>query len=132
MKKRLRNALFASLSFLILSYIYPGFSFESSEAIIYATAIFAFFYLFVRPILKLLSLPFNLLTFGLFGLVVNVLIIFLISYFIAGFDIVSFSLEELSVLGLSLPGIDVSTLFSVILASSTLSLISIIVFWIFS
>ena len=132
MKKRLRNALFASLSFLILSYIYPGFSFESSETILYAAAVFAFFYLFVRPILKLLSLPFNLLTFGLFSLVVNVLIIFLISYFIPGFDIVSFSFEELSILGLSLPGMVVNTLFSVALASSALSLISSIVFWILS
>ena len=132
MKKRLRSALFASLSFLILSYIYPGFSFESSETIIYATAVFAFFYLFVRPILKLLSLPFNLLTFGLFSLVVNVIIIFLISYFIPGFDIISFSFEGLSIFGLSLPMIAISTLFSAILASTALSLISSIVFWIFS
>lgn len=132
MKKRLRSALFASLSFLILSYIYPGFSFESSETIIYATAVFAFFYLFVRPILKLLSLPFNLLTFGLFSLVVNVLIIFVISYFIPGFDIISFAFEELSIFGLSLPMMDISTLFSAILASTALSLISSIVFWIFS
>ncbi len=132
MKKKLRNALFASLSFLILSYIYPGFSFDTSQTILFASGVFAFFYLFIRPILKLLSLPFNLLTFGLFSLVINVLIIFLISYLIPGFDIISFSFGGLGIFGFSLPATQISSLFSALIASSALSVISSIVFWIFS
>ena len=132
MKKRLRNALFASLAFLLLSYIYPGFSFESSQTIIFSTVVFAFFYLFIRPILRILSLPLNLITFGLFSLISNVAILFLISLVVPGFEIVAFQFEGLSIFGLSLPSVYLNIFFSALAASSVLSFISSVVFWVFS
>jgi putative membrane protein len=132
MKKRLRNALFASLAFLLLAYIYPGFAFDDSQTIILATAVFAFIYLFIRPVLKLLSLPLNLVTFGLFSFLVNLAILFLIAYLIPGFEIVAYEFEGFHLLGIQIPSLDLNVFLSALVASVALSFISSVVFWIFS
>ncbi|OGK37916.1 hypothetical protein A3F03_01160 [Candidatus Roizmanbacteria bacterium RIFCSPHIGHO2_12_FULL_41_11] len=42
---------------------------------------------FIKPILNLLALPFNIITLGLFSLVVNGFLILLISRFVPGFKV---------------------------------------------
>ncbi len=45
---------------------------------------------FVKPLLKLFSLPITILTLGLFLLVINVVIIYIAAYFIEGFTVSGF------------------------------------------
>ncbi|MBB5017106.1 putative membrane protein [Chitinivorax tropicus] len=45
---------------------------------------------FVRPVLRLLTLPITLLTLGLFILVLNALLFWLVSYVIKGFHVAGF------------------------------------------
>ena len=45
---------------------------------------------FVKPLLKLFSLPITILTLGLFLLVINVIIIYIADYFIEGFSVTGF------------------------------------------
>ena len=42
---------------------------------------------FVKPVLKLITLPLRILTLGLFGLVINLAIIWLVDYFFQGLTI---------------------------------------------
>ena len=44
----------------------------------------------VKPLVTILSLPFVLLTFGLFFLVINGLMVWLVDFFLAGFRVDSF------------------------------------------
>jgi putative membrane protein len=44
----------------------------------------------IRPLLLLLTLPLNLLTLGLFTLVINGLMLWLVSMFVRGFEIQNF------------------------------------------
>jgi putative membrane protein len=41
----------------------------------------------VKPIISLLTLPLNILTLGLFGFIVNGLMVLLVSYFVTGFRV---------------------------------------------
>jgi putative membrane protein len=45
---------------------------------------------FLKPILELLAFPLNLLTLGLFRLLINGFIIFLVSWFVSGFIVSNF------------------------------------------
>jgi len=132
MKKILRNALFAALSFLALAYVYPGFKFENPKAMVLAAVGFSFFYLFVRPILKIFSLPFNLLTFGIFSLFINVILIYLILTIVPGFKIVPFQFAGLEVAGFNLPAFYLNSFMSALAASIALSFLTSLFFWIFS
>lgn len=67
--------------------ILPGFVVEGFEAAAVAVVILAVLNLTVRPILKLLSLPITCLTFGLFTLVINALMMFLTGELVTGFEV---------------------------------------------
>lgn len=50
-------------------------------------AIFGLINAYLRPLLKLLSLPLNLLTFGLIGLAINIGLVLLVAWLSASFDL---------------------------------------------
>ncbi|OGY26973.1 MAG: hypothetical protein A2Z42_03820 [Candidatus Woykebacteria bacterium RBG_19FT_COMBO_43_10] len=102
MRKKLRSALAAALAFASISYIYPGFIFEDTSALIYAAVAFSFFCLFIKPLLKILSLPINLVTFGLFSFLANMAGLYLIALIIPGFEIAPFELHGIGILGLDI------------------------------
>ena len=43
---------------------------------------------FIKPLLKIVSLPLRILTFGLFGLIINMVIIWLVDIFFEGLDFI--------------------------------------------
>jgi len=94
--------LIIALSFLLAAYIIPGIEVES----FYIALILAFFWgvinLTLKPILLILTLPINLLTFGLFTVVLNALLLWFLSTFIDGFLVVGFGSAILGALILSL------------------------------
>lgn len=128
----LRNALFAAISFLVLAYFYPGFSFATPNDRIVAALIFALFFLFLRPVIKLLSLPLNLITFGLFSVFINVILLYLITAVLGGFEIIAWRFNGAIVAGASLPAVELSSLLSAIVASVGQSFLSSLLFWIFA
>jgi len=132
MKKKLRSALFASMSFLLLAGFYPGFSISTTTSIVLATSVYGLLHLFVRPILKIFSIPFNLITFGMFSLVVNVAILYLLSWFVPTFDIIGFSFQTFSIFGVQINGSSLNPLFSAFTASTILSLLDTFLFWLVS
>ena len=132
MKKKLRSVLFAALSFLAIAYFYPGFKFDNPKVMVLAAVGFSVIYLFVRPILKIFSLPLNLITFGLFSLLINVILLYLLSSLVPGFKIVPFQFSGAEIAGFSLPAFYLNVFISAFVASVSLSFLNSVLFWIFS
>ncbi len=70
---------------------YPAVSFDGLSSILIFTVVLAFLNIFVAPIIKLFTLPINLLTLGLFSLVINALMIMLADNLMDGFTVDGFS-----------------------------------------
>ena len=132
MRKKLRTALIPALAFASISYIYPGFRFGDTNSIVYASAAFSFFCLFVKPFIKILSIPVNLFTFGLFSLLANMAALYLISLLIPGFDITAFELHGIGVMGLDIRIIQLNSFLSLLIASILLSFLNGVLLWVFS
>lgn len=79
-----------SLSLWVTSYVFTGIRFTSTSALIVAALLLGFANAIVRPLLILLTLPLTLLTFGLFLLVINALMILLVSALVSGFSVSGF------------------------------------------
>lgn len=79
----------AALAIGIAAYIVPGVSITVAGTLIAAVVLGAL-NLFIRPILLVLTLPINILTLGLFSLVINALLVMLASYLVPGFFIAGF------------------------------------------
>ena len=64
-----------SLSLLIVSYVVPGFFVTGLGAALIASLIFGFLNATLGLVLKILTFPFTILTFGLFWFVINAIIL---------------------------------------------------------
>ena len=63
---------------------------EKLQVALAAGFLLGVFNLLVRPIIKILSIPINILTLGLFNIIINAGILWLVDYFIDGLDIEGF------------------------------------------
>jgi putative membrane protein len=79
-----------SLSLWVASYLFSGLSFSSKSSLIVSALILGFANALLRPILIFLTLPLTLLTFGLFLLVINALVLMLVAAIVKGFKISGF------------------------------------------
>ncbi len=81
--KILLNAL---ALFLLAEYL-PGFSIDKVSTAIIAALVFGLLNVSLKPILLILTLPINVLTLGLFTLVINGSLLLLVSKLLDGFAI---------------------------------------------
>ena len=84
------RTLISGLGIWLAIYLVPGVSATSNSALIWAAIALGLINAFVRPILVLLTLPFTILTLGLFLLLLNAAMLNLAGWFVDGFDVVGF------------------------------------------
>ncbi|HEX5001905.1 MAG TPA: phage holin family protein [Bacteroidia bacterium] len=82
--------LTTAVSAVIVGYLLPGIRLDSFMAALLLAAVLAILNAFVKPLLIFLTLPFTILTFGLFLIVVNALIILLAQKLVPGFYVAGF------------------------------------------
>jgi putative membrane protein len=79
----------STIAILITSYLIPGAATTLVGALILAVVL-AVINLFIKPLIFVLTLPVNILTLGLFSLVINALLIMLAAIIVPGFAIAGF------------------------------------------
>src|SRR5438270_11825474 len=82
--------LLMALTLLIVSYLVPGFHVTGLGAALFAALVFGFLNATLGLVLKILTFPFTILTFGLFWFVINAIILEITSAIVPGFFIRSF------------------------------------------
>ena len=81
------RALIAALGLWLASYFVPGIGYESLESLLIAAVVLGLANAILRPILIILTLPFTVITLGLFLLVINGLMLELVAFFVHGFHV---------------------------------------------
>lgn len=84
------NWLVSGLAILVSAYLLPGVHISSFTSALVAAVVLGVINAFIKPILIILTLPINILTLGLFTLVINALIIILTSNLVPGFKVDGF------------------------------------------
>jgi len=84
------NWAIMSLSLWVASYLFSGLTFANRSSLLISALVLGFANAILRPILIFLTLPLTLLTFGLFLLVINALIIMLVAALVKGFKVSGF------------------------------------------
>ncbi|MCA9368749.1 MAG: phage holin family protein [Pseudomonadales bacterium] len=72
---------------LALLTLLPNVTIGSVVALIIAAIVFEFLFSIVKPVLKLLFLPVNVVTLGIFGALLNIFLLWLVTYLVPGFHI---------------------------------------------
>jgi putative membrane protein len=84
------RTLITGLGIWLAAYLVHGVSATSTEALIWAAIALGLINAFVRPVLVLLTLPFTIVTLGLFLLFLNAAMLNLAGWFVDGFEVVGF------------------------------------------
>lgn len=90
MIRLLANWLLSAVALLVVSHVVTGFQVDSLGTALIAALVFGLLNATVGLLLKLVTLPFVILTFGIFLQVVNAVVLELASGFVPGFHIRSF------------------------------------------
>jgi putative membrane protein len=91
--------------------IVPGVNFKRSGGLWKAAFVLGLINAFIRPVLWALTLPLTVLTFGLFALVINALMIWLTGKLVDGFEVRSFFSAFMAAIVMALLGIIAFILF---------------------
>lgn len=82
--------LLSALGLIAITYIVPGITVTNFYAALVAALVLGLVNALIRPIIVVLTLPFNILTLGLFTLVINALLFWFASSLVKGFNVASF------------------------------------------
>ena len=131
MKGLVRHLIIVIGIFYYLGSFFPqGFRYQNDWRILFwAGLVFVLIDLLLKPVLKLIFLPVNLLTFGMFRWVVNVFVLFLATSLVSGFDISAFAFDGATLVGVSLAPHNAGTLGAFIVFSFLIALAEGIVYW---
>lgn len=91
-----------SAAVLVVVKILPWVEISDPSALIVTAVLLGIFNSILRPLLIILTLPINILSFGLFIFIINGLILYLISFLVPGFEISSFGAAVLASLLISI------------------------------
>jgi putative membrane protein len=79
-----------ALSLLAVAYVLPSVTVASFYAAVITALVLAVVNTVIRPVLVLVTLPINILTLGLFTLVINGLLFWFVASFVEGFRVDGF------------------------------------------
>jgi putative membrane protein len=93
MKNILKSILLNTLAIFLVASALPGLKFgQDFQVLIIAAIVLALINTFIKPFLKILLLPINVITLGLFGWLVNVIVLYLTTLVVPGLEVVPFTL----------------------------------------
>ena len=124
MKSVLRRIIYYSVALFITAQALEGVTVNGGlgEYLIGGIVLTILFFL-VKPILNIITLPLNIITFGLFSFLTNAIILYLLTVVVPNISINAFTHRGFSFLGFVTPKLQVNGFFAFIAASVTSSLI---------
>jgi len=82
--------LLNTLILILVAKVVPGVEFKSFWAALITSLVLGLLNAVIRPLIIFLTLPVNILTLGLFTLVINALMFWLASSIVKGFEVANF------------------------------------------
>ncbi|MDP3973723.1 MAG: phage holin family protein [Candidatus Daviesbacteria bacterium] len=125
MKTLLRYFLINLAALWITTLVVSGLSYEGGLiTLILGGAVFTIINLILVPLIKILLLPLNLLTLGLFAWLTNVIALYALTTVVSGFRLGPFFFEGLTYNGFRIPALEFSTFWAAVLASLLIGIIT--------
>src|SRR3989304_1482355 len=130
MKTIIRHYVLETVTLYLASQIASGIVFEGGLPTLFLAGVgLTLATLIIRPLINILILPINLITFGLFKWVSSAVALYLVTLVVPGFRITQFVFEGLGSKWLDIPGFSFAGILAFISFSFLLSLITSFMYW---
>jgi len=132
MKKILRWFVINSVVVFAADRLIPGFNVSPGyEGIIITAAVLTGLNFAIKPLIKLLLLPVNLITLGAFRWVANVFILWLVTYMVPNLEVIGFQFVGYTYQGFIIPAMYLGQFWALVVSSFFISLATTFLFWLF-
>jgi uncharacterized membrane protein YvlD (DUF360 family) len=112
--------------------LFTGFKIsEGLTGIFFTAAVLTGINLALKPLIRLLLLPINLITLGAFRWVANVFSLYLVTMLVPYLEIVDFQFPGFSYQGFIIPSMFLGTFVVLLISSFLISFINTFLFWLF-
>jgi putative membrane protein len=123
MKRLLRNTIVNGTALALVVQLLPGVIVAGGlRTYVLSGLVLSLLNWIVKPILNILSLPFNMVTLGLFSFFSNAILLYLLTFFVTEIRITSFTFQGYTFAGFIAPAIHFNSFFAYIVAAALLSL----------
>ena len=130
MKTLLRYFLINFVSLYAATRIIPGLTYTGGfKSLAIGAVVFMLINWILVPLLKILFLPLNLLTVGLFAWLINVLALYALTTIVSDFSLIPYFFPGGSLLGITLPAMELSTFWVAVVASFMIAIITHFLQW---
>ena len=130
MKRILRHFLLEALALYIVTSIAEGLVFEEGpQTFIMASAAITAATLFGKPIINILLMPINLVTFGFFRWVSSAVALYIVTLVVPGFKVALFSYPGYTSKWLDIPAVEFEGLLAIVAFSFILSFLTSFFHW---
>ena len=85
----IKQTVVTAFSLIVVAHLLPGIEFSGLGALIVAAVVLGLLNALVRPFIVILTLPITILTLGLFLFVINGIVLYATAYFVTGFTVTS-------------------------------------------
>lgn len=132
MKTILKHFIINTVSLYLVSLAVSGIVFaEGTYSVLLAGIVLTLTTMIIKPIINVLLLPINLVTFGLFRWVGFAITLYLVTLIVPGFKLLDFVFKGISAYWFIIPPVTLSGILAFIAFSFVISIIASIGYWIF-
>lgn len=133
MKSLLRSYLITLGAIYLATIFIKGFIYQGGiTTLLIGAAAFTVINWFVKPVVKILMLPFSLITLGLFSWIVNVLMLYLLTKIVTEMQIKEWLFSGMNIDGFIIPSYNFNILMTFIVTSFVIALVSNFLHWLTS
>jgi putative membrane protein len=125
MKHLVRSFLFNVFALWFTGQLIPAFVISGSwQTTLVAGFVLSLLMLVIKPILKILFIPINIITFGLLSWVINVLVVYILTLLVAQIEITAWTFPGFSAWGFVIPSVSLTYIASLILCTFSITFFS--------
>lgn len=129
MKYIIKSVIINSVSIYLLGLVLPGIKYPTLASLLLAAGVYCLLSIFVKPLLKILTFPINLVSFGLFSSFLNLFLLYLVTRLVPDFSIVPFTLGGYPFLGRFIPKFYLSVFWAYFAVSAALGFTTSAFWW---
>jgi putative membrane protein len=132
MKTIIRHLVIDTYALWLTSMVASGMVFSGGlKTLLFAGAMVSAVSIFAKPVINLLLLPLNLISFGLFRWVASAIVLYLVTLIVKDYKIVSFTFAGFSGKWFDIPAMDLHGILAFVAFSFIVSLITSSIYWLF-
>jgi putative membrane protein len=125
MKRLVRSFLFHVFALWFTSQILPGFIISGSwQTTLVAGLVLSLLMFVIKPFLKILFIPINIITFGLLSWVINVIVVYILTLIVAQIEITPWTFPGFTMWGFVIPSVSLTYVASLILCTFSITFFS--------